>query len=93
MHSYVIYILLAQCDLYICDFSMKTEQAFEVVSKIIFDRACQFIVGGNPAFESEACLFHIEMVMNEWGYKSALLAEYCDSVKEENDAMREMGIE
>ena len=26
-------------------------------------------------------------------YKSALVAEYCDSVKEENDAMREMGIE
>ena len=68
-------------------------QAFETVSKIIFDRACQLIVGGNPAFESEACLFHIEMVMQEWGYKSALVAEYCDSVKEENDAMREMGIE
>lgn len=73
--------------------SLSKEQAFEIVSKIIFDRACQLIVGGNPAFESEACLFHIEMVMHEWGYKSALVAEYCDSVKEENDAMREMGIE
>ena len=73
--------------------SISKVQAFEIVSKIIFDRACQLIVGGNPAFESEACLFHIEMVMQEWGYKSALVAEYCDSVKEENDAMREMGIE
>ena len=72
---------------------MSTEQAFEIVSKIFFDRACQFIVGGNPAYESEKVLFHIEMVMTEWGYKSALVAEYCDSVKEENDAMREMGIE
>ena len=67
-------------------------QAFETVSKIIFDRACQLIVGGNPAFESEACLFHIEMVMQEWGYKSALVAEYCDSIKQENDLMRSMGI-
>ena len=73
--------------------SISKVQAFEIVSKVIFDRACQLIVGGNPAFESEACLFHIEMVMQEWGYKSALVAEYCDSVKEENDAMREMGIE
>lgn len=72
---------------------MTTEQAFETVSKIIFDRACQLIIGGNPAFESEKCLFHIEMVMQEWGYKSAVVAEYCDSVKEENDNMREMGIE
>lgn len=71
---------------------MTTEQAFETVSKIIFDRACQLIIGGNPAFESEKCLFHIEMVMQEWGYKSAVVAEYCDSVKEENDNMREMGI-
>lgn len=78
----------------ICDKSyMQKQQAFEIVSKIIFDRACQLIVGGNPAFESEACLFHIEMVMQEWGYKSAVVAEYCDSVKEENDIMREMGIE
>ena len=72
---------------------MKKEEAFEIVSKIIFDRACQLIVGGNPAFESEKVLFHIEMVMVEWGYKSPLVAEYCDSVKQENDAMREMGIE
>lgn len=68
------------------------EQAFEIVSKIIFDRACQLIVSGNPAFESERVLFHIEMVMVEWGYKSALVSEYCDSLKQENDAMREMGI-
>ena len=54
---------------------MEKVQAFEIVSKVIFDRACQLIVGGNPAFESEACLFHIEMVMQEWGYKSALVAE------------------
>lgn len=72
---------------------MDKQQAFETVAKIIFDRACQLIIGGNAAFESEACLFHIEMVMQEWGYKSAVVAEYCDSVKEENDVMREMGIE
>ena len=71
---------------------ISKEQAFEVVSKIIFDRACQFIVGGNPAFESEECLFHIEMVMHEWGYKSALVSEYYESVKQENDGMREMGM-
>ena len=72
---------------------MSTEQAFETVSKIIFDRACQLIVGGNPAYESEQVLFHIEMVMTEWGYRSAKVAEYCDSLKQENDIMRDMGIE
>ena len=93
--SYVIFLLNVTCDkLQMTDnTSISKVQAFEIVSKVIFDRACQLIVGGNPAFESEACLFHIEMVMQEWGYKSALVAEYCDSVKEENDAMREMGIE
>lgn len=83
----------AQIETCIHESAMTTEQAFETVSKIIFDRACQLIIGGNPAFESEKCLFHIEMVMQEWGYKSAVVAEYCDSVKEENDNMREMGIE
>ena len=72
---------------------MKKEEAFEIVSKIIFDRACQLIIGGNPAFESEKVLFHIEMVMIEWGYKSPLVAEYYESVKQENDKMREMGID
>ena len=72
---------------------MEKEQAFEIVSKIIFDRACQLIVGGNLAFKSERVLFHIEMCMNEWGYRSALVSEYCDAVKQENDKMREMGIE
>lgn len=71
---------------------MVKELAFEIVSKIIFDRACQLIVGGNPAFESEKVLFHIEMVMHEWGYKSALVSEYYESVKQENDSMREMGM-
>ncbi|MDH1279090.1 hypothetical protein N5B92_15905 [Acinetobacter johnsonii] len=72
---------------------MTKEQAFEDVSKIIFDRACQLIVGGNPAYESEMVLFHIEMVMTEWGYRSAKVAEYCDLLKQENDIMRDMGIE
>ena len=71
---------------------MTTEQAFETVSKIIFDRACQLIVGGNPAYESESVLFHIEMCMTEWGYRSAKVVEYCDSIKQENDLMRSMGI-
>ncbi|MHA3084445.1 hypothetical protein ACX1NX_15065 [Acinetobacter sp. ANC 5383] len=72
---------------------MEKEQAFEIVAKIIFDRASSFIIEGNPAFDSEKCLFHIEMVMHEWGYKSALVSEYCTSLKHDNDAMREMGIE
>lgn len=72
---------------------MTTEQAFEIVSKIIFDRACQLIVGGNPAYESEQVLFHIEMSMHEWGYKSPKVSEYCDVIKQENDIMRDMGIE
>ena len=72
---------------------MPTEQAFEIVSKIIFDRACQLVVGGNPAYESEKVLFHIEMVMTEWGYRSAKVAEYCDLLKQENDYMRSMGIQ
>ncbi|WP_180066889.1 hypothetical protein [Acinetobacter sp. YH12129] len=72
---------------------MEKELAFETVSKIIFDNACQLIVGGNPAFDSERVLFHLEMVMGEWGYHSAKVSEYCDSVKKENDIMREMGIE
>ncbi|WP_180190565.1 hypothetical protein [Acinetobacter sp. YH01009] len=72
---------------------MEKELAFEIVSKIIFDRACQLIVGGNPAYESEKVLFHIEMVMTEWGYRSAKVAEYCDLLKQENDHMRSMGIQ
>lgn len=72
---------------------LEKELAFEIVSKIIFDRACQLIVGGNPAFESEKVLLHIEMVMSEWGYKSALVSEYYEAVKQENDSMREMGME
>ena len=69
------------------------EQAFEIVSKIIFDDACQLIMGGNPAYDSEKVLFHIEMVMTEWGYRSAKVAEYCDLLKQENDYMRSMGIQ
>lgn len=72
---------------------MEKEQAFEVVSKIIFDRGCQLIIGGNPAYETERVLLHIEMVMLEWGYRSAKVSEYCDSLKKENDIMRDMGIE
>ncbi len=55
-------ILLYSCEIVACDVvAMEKEQAFEIVSKIIFDRACQLIVGGNPAYESEKVLFHIEM--------------------------------
>lgn len=71
---------------------MTKEQAFETVAKIIFDRGCQLIVGGNPAYETEKVLFHIEMCMTEWGYRSAKVSEYCDSIKQENDSMRSMGI-
>ncbi len=49
--------------------------------------------GDRTAFESEKVLFHIEMVMHEWGYRSPLVSAYCDSIKKENDIMREMGIE
>lgn len=86
-------ILLYFRQIVACDVvAMEKQEAFEIVSKIIFDRACQFIVGGNPAFESENCLFHLEMVMREWGYKSAVVSEYYDAVKQENDSMREMGM-
>lgn len=71
---------------------MDKEQAFEIVSKIIFDRGCQLIVGGNPAFDTELVLNHIEMCMVEWGYRSAKVAEYCDQIKNENDHLRAMGI-
>ncbi len=54
--------------------------------------AVQLIVGGNPAYESERALFHIEMVMLEWGYRSAKVAEYCEMIKQENDILRAMGI-
>jgi len=72
---------------------MQKQEAFETVSKIIFDRGCQLIVAGNPAYDTELVLFHIEMCMTEWGYRSAKVAEYCDTIKQENDIMREMGIE
>lgn len=68
------------------------EQAFEIVAKIIFDKACQLIISGNPAFESERVLSHIENVMVEWGYRSSKVAEYVDSIKEENDHLRDLGI-
>ena len=88
-------ILLYFCQIVACDVVaiLEKEQAFEIVSKIIFDSANQLIVGGNPAFESEKVLFHIEIVMHEWGYRSPLVSAYCDSIKKENDIMREMGIE
>jgi hypothetical protein len=72
---------------------MTKEQAFEIVAKVVFDRGLHLIVGGNPAFETERVLFHIEMCMTEWGYRSAKVAEYCDSIKQENDLMRELGID
>ena len=71
---------------------MIKEQALETVAKIIFDRGCQLIVGGNPAYETEKVLFHIEMCMTEWGYRSAKVAEYCEMIKQENDHLRSMGI-
>ena len=73
-------------------YKMDKEQAFEIVAKIIFDRACTLVVGGNPAYESELVLCHIEMCMVEWGYKSAKVAEYYDMLKAENDNFRSMGI-
>ncbi len=42
---------------------MNIEQAFEIVAKIIHDRGVELIVGGNPAFETEFVLFHIESTM------------------------------
>jgi len=51
------------------------------------------LIGGNPAFETERVLIHIEMCMVEWGYRSAKVAEYCDIIKQENDHLRSMGIE
>ena len=87
-------ILLYSCEIVACDVvAMQKELAFETVSKIVFDRAVQLIVGGNPAFESEKVLFHIEMVMTEWGYRSAKVSEYCDLLKQENDLMRDLGID
>jgi len=84
--------LLSFCQIETCIHDMDTEQAFEIVAKIIFDRGCQLIVEGNPAFETERVLFHIEMCMTEWGYRSAKVAEYCDAIKQENDHLRSMGI-
>jgi len=84
--------LLSFGQLETCIHAMNTEQAFEIVSKIIFDRGCQLIIGGNPAYESERVLFHIEMCMVEWGYRSAKVAEYCEMIKQENDHLRSMGI-
>ena len=88
---------MAKYDLYTCIIMSNSsnnsiQEAFEIVSKIIFDNACQLVVGGNPAFESEKVLFHIEMVMTEWGYRSSLVCQYCDSIKKDNDQMRELGI-
>lgn len=71
---------------------MEKELAFEIVAKIVFDRAVQLIIGGSPAFESELVLFHIENTMHEWGYKNPKVAAYCDSLKAENDNFRSMGI-
>ncbi|WP_180027857.1 hypothetical protein [Acinetobacter sp. YH16032] len=71
---------------------MDKTQAFEIVSKIVYDRAVQLVISGNPAFDSELVLAHLEMVLVEWGYKSALVAEYHDSLKQENDNFRAMGI-
>ena len=71
---------------------MSTEQAFEVVAKIIHDRGVELIVGGNPAFETEFVLFYIESTMHQWGYKNPKVAAYCDAIKAENDNFRAMGI-
>ena len=90
---YMIHVnLLSFGQLETCIHAMNTEQAFEIVSKIIFDRGCQLIIGGNPAYETERVLLHIEMCMVEWGYRSAKVAEYCEMIKQENDHLRSMGI-
>jgi hypothetical protein len=52
----------------------------------------ELIVGGNPAFETEFVLFHIESTMHQWGYKNPKVAAYCDAIKAENDNFRAMGI-
>ena len=85
--------LLSFCQSETCIHDMEKEQAFEIVSKIIFDRAFQLIVSGNPAFDSELVLAHLEMVMVEWGYKSPVVVNYFDALKEENDHFRAMGIQ
>ena len=85
--------LLSFCQIEICIYDMEKEQAFEIVSKIIFDRAFQLIVSGSPAFDSELVLAHLEMVMVEWGYKSPVVVNYFDALKEENDHFRAMGIQ
>lgn len=85
--------LLSFCQNETCIHDMNKEEAFEIVSKIIFDRGCQLIIGGNPAFETERVLQHIEMCMVEWGYRSSKVAEYCDAIKKENDQLRAIGIE
>lgn len=84
--------LLSFCQSETCIHDMKKEEAFEIVAKIVFDKGVQLIVGGNPAFETERVLIHIEMCMVEWGYRSAKVAEYCDSIKQENDFLRDLGI-
>lgn len=90
-----------QSDLYTCinmqNFSYIskqefTEAAFEAIATIVFERGSSLIIGGNPAFDTECVLNHLEMVMTEWGYRSAKVAEYCDLIKKENDQLRAMGI-
>ena len=71
---------------------MTKEQAFNIVAEIVFRRATSFIIEGNPAFESEKVLVHLETTMHEWGYSSPKVTEYCNLLKQENDHLRSMGL-
>ena len=69
---------------------MDRQAAFDVVSKVIYDQAVSLLVGGNPAYEGEACLRHIELVAQQWGYSTKLITPLLDSISEQNDFMRDL---
>lgn len=66
------------------------QAAFDLVAQIVSEYAAQWIVGGNPAPDSEACLRHLELVADRWGYSTVRIREHVDMIAEQNAYIYEM---
>ncbi len=66
------------------------QAAFDRVAEIVSQYAAQFITCGNPAPQSQACLEHLELVANQWGYSTVRIREHVDMIADQNAYIYEM---
>lgn len=70
--------------------NLNKQQAFEYVCAVIFRRAEESIVGGNPAPDSEAALTYMVNLMSEWGFNNTRQLGQLEAIRQENEYMREL---